>query len=332
MKKKVNVFGKKLPVFVLVLLGIGLVSAALITTWGVITGSVFVTQGLKLDDKDWDADDIIYDATFTSLEEKTVSSGLHDLKNTATVDATVTLDTTCIAGGTGDCTPATSTTEYVLDNTAGTCGGDTCEKRMFIRAEDVGVVDLNDLTSMSWEIYTALGYPSHVDVILADDIDNDLGNIDSITAEMAVDQGMTIVYIADNLPNDWVKTFELVSGDGHDDIDDSTTFWVTRHGAGTADAPYGTLAELKAGTVTNPYGDPAITISGATKVLGFEIEVDNWVEDSSSKIKNIQISGGDVVDKITILSNDELDFAIVTDFPKMMKPDTYTITTTVNAL
>lgn len=55
MKKKVNILGKSVPVFVLVLLGIGLVSAALITSWGTITGSViakspieqYIAEGLK---------------------------------------------------------------------------------------------------------------------------------------------------------------------------------------------------------------------------------------------------------------------------------------------
>jgi len=49
MKKKVNVFGKKLPVFVLVLLGIGLVSAALVPYLSnMITGSVIVASPMGM--------------------------------------------------------------------------------------------------------------------------------------------------------------------------------------------------------------------------------------------------------------------------------------------
>jgi len=42
MKKKVNVFGKSIPVLAIFVLGIALVSAALITSWGTITGLVTV--------------------------------------------------------------------------------------------------------------------------------------------------------------------------------------------------------------------------------------------------------------------------------------------------
>ena len=55
LKKKVNVFGKSVPVFAIVILGLALVSAALISFWGTITGSVIVTQGLFLDGKNYEA-------------------------------------------------------------------------------------------------------------------------------------------------------------------------------------------------------------------------------------------------------------------------------------
>ena len=330
LSKKVNVFGKGIPVFAIVILGLAVVSAALIPYWGVITGFVTVSQGLTVDGLPWNTL-MEYSESLTSLEEKTVSSGEHTLANGATVDATVTLNNVCTDTGSNGCLEPTlvTTTEYLLlvSGTAGT------EERIHIRASDVGVTTLNDLTSMSWEVYTALGYPPHVDIILGDDIDGNAGNIDSITAEMAVDQSMGIVAIAGSLPNAWVKTFELTSGDGHDAISDSTRFWITRLGAGTADAPSGTLGELKVGTISNnpDAGDPPITIGSGTKVLAFEIEVDNWVEDSTSDVRNILISGNSA-DKITVLAGDHLDFEIATDFPKMMMPDTYTITTTVDAL
>jgi len=46
MNKKVNVFGKAIPLFVFVLLGIGLVSAALLTVYGTITGFAAVEQSV----------------------------------------------------------------------------------------------------------------------------------------------------------------------------------------------------------------------------------------------------------------------------------------------
>ncbi len=50
MRKKVNVFGKTVPVFVLVLLGIGLVSAALVGYLSnTVTGDVTVSSPLQID-------------------------------------------------------------------------------------------------------------------------------------------------------------------------------------------------------------------------------------------------------------------------------------------
>jgi len=86
MKKKVNVFGKSVPVFVLVLIGIGLVSAALLPYFAQITGFVTATQGLSVDGESWDTVALTYSDTITSLENKTVSSDNHELQNTAEVD------------------------------------------------------------------------------------------------------------------------------------------------------------------------------------------------------------------------------------------------------
>ena len=327
MKKKVNLFGKGIPVLAIFVLGMALVSAALIPYFGKITGLVTVNQGLTWDGAKWDAD-LKFDfdtQTTTSLEEKTFTSD-HYLENTANVDAEFSLVTTCLENC-DEGIPQGINWWYEYDLDTGTNLGLGDEDRIYIRAEDVGVVDLDDLTSMSWEVYTALGYPPHVDIILADDIDG-IVNIDSITAEMSVDHNnMGIVDIANNLPMKWVKTFELTSGDGHGIIVDSTIFWVTRLGSGTVNAPYGTLAELKVGTVQN-LGNNQITISGATKVLGFEIEVDNWIANTKAKVRNIDISGNSC-EVSGLKADDTLYFDFKVDFPKMLVPAEYTITTKV---
>jgi len=113
MKKKVNVFGKSVPVFLIALIAVtGFVSAALLTYFGVITGSVTVSQGLFLDDLPWNSDDasLKYSEAFTSLEAKTASSGLHYLKNTAGVATEVKLVTTCKDASAGDCDSSVITT------------------------------------------------------------------------------------------------------------------------------------------------------------------------------------------------------------------------------
>lgn len=110
MKKKVNVFGKSVSMFAIVLMSFALVSAALIGSWGTITGAVTVDQGLYLDGKNWDAGDIdeSYDA-FTSLEQKTFIS-LHNLENTADVDADLKLTRICKDHSNADCDSDISTT------------------------------------------------------------------------------------------------------------------------------------------------------------------------------------------------------------------------------
>ena len=95
MKKKVNVFGKKLPVFAILLVGMAvMVSAALITYWGTITGLVIISQGLILDGGTWDVPIEKTWDSFTSLEAMTFVSA-HNLKNTADVNAEVELVKTC---------------------------------------------------------------------------------------------------------------------------------------------------------------------------------------------------------------------------------------------
>jgi len=103
MKKKVNVFGKKLPVFVIALFAIGLVSAALLPWFGVITGNVTVSQGLLVDGKSMlDSGNIVETwAPFTSLEEKTFLDA-HWLDNQASVEAVVSLVPACLATGSSD--------------------------------------------------------------------------------------------------------------------------------------------------------------------------------------------------------------------------------------
>lgn len=50
MKKKVNVFGKGIPVLAIVILSFAVVSAALLTFYGTITGLVTAQQSVLVDD------------------------------------------------------------------------------------------------------------------------------------------------------------------------------------------------------------------------------------------------------------------------------------------
>jgi len=103
-KKKVNMFGKTVPVFVIALLGIALVSAALLPYFGKITGLVTVTgQGLLVDGREY-SQGVITESwnggTFTSLESP-VYVREHHLENQATVQAEGIIVSECAVTNTG---------------------------------------------------------------------------------------------------------------------------------------------------------------------------------------------------------------------------------------
>ena len=102
MKKKANVFGKKIPVFILVMVvALGVASAALLPYFGQITGSAVVSQGLVIDGdhayEDGDIEATWNESSFTSLQKKTFVEK-HSLDNNADVGTNVSLDTTCEDG------------------------------------------------------------------------------------------------------------------------------------------------------------------------------------------------------------------------------------------
>ena len=222
LKKKVNVFGKGIPVFAFVILGLALVSAALIPLWGTITGLVTVSQGLFLDGLEWDkADNIVYSASLTSLDAKMISSG-HYLDNQADVDATVYLKTTCLGGG-DDCGDigittdtvglstrrATDAVDAIVDaslngNIVTLTADDTTyvdnknyasEARIVILGEDVGVTTLSDLVNMSWNVDVNSGYIAHVDVIVeagdgTDALVFEYANVNNIAGAYPIKDGL----------------------------------------------------------------------------------------------------------------------------------------------
>lgn len=163
---------------------------------------------------------------------------------------------------------------------------------------------LGDLKTVEWDVNTTVGYPPHLDVILVDDIDS-IDNIDSLTAEMANKYGEAMsLILGDEYPetsyNTWLRTFEVGPDEGEAVIDDTTIFWVTRHGGGVSDAPVAMLANMKAGTLDYPDvgepGDPVILIDSDTVIDRLEIEIDNWgwyqgIPVSDAYLKNLRING-----------------------------------------
>ncbi len=353
MRKKVNVFGKTVPVFVLVLLGIGLVSAALITSWGTITGLVTVDQGLFLDNQAWDAGPITYAASLTSLDAKQITSG-HYLDNSADVDATVYLKTTCLVGAedcSGDVPVSTDTvglstkwsTEAGAFADASMAGGvvtlvadkfstedwSSSEARIVILGEDVGVTTLNDLVNMSWDVDVKDGYIAHVDVII--DTNGNGEADDALIFEAAKVDPVNCQVIP--YPDGEQDTLGVVSI-----IDDTSYAWLSSGAAGpgciNGATPDSGVTIFYTNTLSG-WKTGHESIIGTNTVLRFEIEVDPWIADSKSEISNIVINGktitiGALGNPVIVEGNSGLAFYVNSDFPKMLVPGTYNITTIVD--
>lgn len=107
LSKKVNIFGKSVPVFAIVILSLALVSAALLGYYGVITGSAIVSQSVKLGGLDYPGelkfsfDDRPFVAGKTFVDCDTDDGG-YSVKNYADVSAPIKFGTTCKKGSTQD--------------------------------------------------------------------------------------------------------------------------------------------------------------------------------------------------------------------------------------
>ena len=76
------------------------------------------------------------------------------------------------------------------------------------------------------------------------------------------------------------------------EVNNGTMLWVTKMGAGNDDAPWGTLAQWKDGTVfADPEPDGLLDgiITGEAKVLRIEIEIDNWVLQTEAFVDEIVV-------------------------------------------
>ncbi len=355
MKKKVNIFGKSIPVLAIFVLSVALVSAALIASWGTITGNVVVTQGLTVDGEDWDTP-IEYSESLTSLDTKQITSG-HYLENTADMNAIVDLNTVCSELGSGGCVEITTTHDTVgLSTTVkGVAGADASailvsntvtlmaesdtpsgtEARIVINAEDVGITTLNDLNDMLWNVDVKSGYIAHVDVIIetgdgTDALVFEYANVNDIAGAYPIEDGLDtfgVRGIVDSNANAWLSS-------GCPGTNNIVLFTL-----GTWQSTNGESGEALAcdGASTGNFYD----IDGSTTVLRFEIEVDAWGQipgaTAESHISNIVINTESVeiatlTNPVTVNDGESLAFYVNSDFPKMMLPDTYTITTTVDAL
>ncbi len=299
MKKKVNIFGKAIPVFAIFILGMALVSAALIPYFAQITGLVTVDQGLSVDGVSYNTP-ITYGVTMTSLEEKTVSSDNYELRNTANVEGIVRLDTICVNSTSDDC-EVTSTAIFEISTTGGVENWDR------VVTQD-GSTLISAVTSLSFDYElteTTSGFSPYF--VLGLDTNND------------------------GLQDDWAVSMQdtgKVIDTEYTQDESSLSFHIVSHGTNgncTQASPCN-LAEV-------------IDAVGLKTILYVKVAVGEWGDATTTTalVKNIEVNSVNVIENGIVVPagsgsavEGDVDFSIVTDFPKMMLPDTYTITTTVN--
>lgn len=325
LKKKIKVFEKEISIgLILVVVMIGLAGAALLQYYGQITQTVTVAQGVVLTGGDCDTQGVCTETvSFDACNEHISEEYLLSSSTTATVPLGINSNVTPPEDG------VSSTVQFVLNNTDGECPGETCEKRITILASDVGVETLNDLNTIEWEAFVESGYLPHIDVFLEGG------------------QALVFEYAKVQKPYDNVGDYPLGVVNTFGDrgiINNDSGAWISPGSPGPPHMEWFTLAEWKAGKSGNTsYSDGTFRdtydIDGNTKVLRFELEVDNWMknisshrfegDDAISTVKNILINGEPV--EISLKGNDNLAFNLLTKAHCLVKGGNYTIVTEISA-
>lgn len=281
---------KKLIYIMMALLAVVFVSATLITYFGRVTTDITVDQAVTLTGTGC-TDNNCVDSIAIAGGEK-VTSNLYTLSSITSVDAPIEIVTTLAPPDAG-----IVTTLYYDLSASGTPG---TERRVFISAADAGLSTLSDLTSISWDQDVKSGYVSHVDVII--DKDGDGVRDDALVFEYAkVDPSHCE---ETPYPTGVMNTFGALGI-----VDDSANAWLSSGAPGPGCVATGTFyADTLANWKLGYQG-----VSGATKVIGLEFEVDNWIVDSESVISNIEINSTPN-NLITLQAGNMLDFYTVTQF------------------
>ena len=285
-----------LPI-ILSLLVIGLGSAALLNYFGTKTTIINVEQAVILSD---------CSETMEASGGETVTSSECVILSQTSVDVPIVISTSIEPNDGGIESVKSEYNLYAV-------GTNPREDRIRVNAEDIGINTLSDLNTISFKQNVIEGYVGHVDVrVIKDD-----GSEDALVFEYdKVDDGCGN---GAPFPVGKMDTF------GDKGIVDNDAFaWLSSGAAGNCqgdpDYTVGALGDWKAGTVI-----PGI--SGSSKVVAIEFEVDSWIATSSSKISELKINDVDA-SKITIQSSKEIAFDLIMKFANGAVGN-YTLTTNV---
>ena len=161
LKRKINLFGKEISVFVVALLGMAVVSAALLSYYGQINQSVEIGQGVLF--TGCGSGNVCEEIVMLNACESDESDE-YGVESQTSVTVPLSIETAVAPDGQG----VGATVEYNLVPTVA-CPDEDCEKRVYIDAKDiVGLETLSDLNLISWETYVSQGYPVHVDILISE--------------------------------------------------------------------------------------------------------------------------------------------------------------------
>lgn len=302
LSKKVNVFGKSVPVFVLVILGLAVVTAALLPYFGKITGLVTVSQGLLVDGKSMPESGLIsYSVNTTSLEDPVIAS-VHYLDNNANVDAVVNLSKICLVGTAG-CDANEPAVNYYKTNLKN--GTLTLSKKnatwhpIGTETDKVKVTYSTNVATGATKVDLITGLPSNYSLVYYADKEFTDNGVRLVTPGQAyvLTTGSVIPISSDD--GNLKSGANYCSYDGYAHCR-GIKLWAIR----TVDLPSGNTITWNVDWQSAYY---------------FETDLLGWNQNTEELTTPVTVSAGQ-----------ELDFVIVSDFPKMMKPGMYNITTTVN--
>lgn len=329
MKKKVNMFGKSVPVFVIALLAIGVVSAALIPYYGQIIGLVAAEQSILLDGENWDEgieDDIPEESP--GGEEFCFE---HDLENKMSVPGVVNLESEI----TGPCTGVDETTCLSM-----LCDWDAGESECI----ETGVTSCQAEKLYEY-IEVRAGNPHVYEV-------NGMVETDIEKIWECEDVKWDYTFISDNPNGDkytlgLVISLDQVKPDFNVWIDDADLMWHYQEYDRDTDSWYGNTVTLPdwISTVGDSTGktksisiDPdylGITdcdqsfywaVQLRTNVMTWYGDYD-WSSDASRFVENVLKES--LENPLTLESGEIKDFCNCYDFDKLIAPGEYTITTTI---
>lgn len=297
---KKNITKKKIILFAIVLVGIfSLVGIVFMYFSWQITGEVIqnlIIQNLTLDKED--SENLGEIPVFRFENETSFNEGIfttsYYLKNEEDLNVEFRLETTCSAAKESKgCDYVEWWYEYKL-----LAKYENKEDKVMILASDVGLDSLGDFETMSFDAFIIHGYQPYIEIFLESK------------------EGIIILSIKDYQN----ENFTLKDKEDWFNIEiNNETIVLIRNESVYSDQYFESLKKCKEGVSE---------INKDSKILKFEIKVDNWAGEDESRIKKIMINDNQY-ESSGLEAGEQLDFDFKVRFPNIMNIDEYTITTQV---